>query len=438
MSKMTIMPSVINLDMDYRFTLLKGSKKMVCPSCQKKTLVNYFDNNLKEVLPIKYGRCDREDKCAYHLSPYKDGYLSSILKNNNGDLINNTIKNNNFLPNRQIEKLPQYFDFEVYKKALNPKRLKENTFFKNLIKIQNQSSIFIEELYKVFDKYKIGTVIVGYWKGAVTFPYIDLFGNIRTVQLKTFDENNKTVLTNKLDKVIISELKKEQKAIPEWLKKHVEYGDEYGYFTCLFGEHLLGLFPNNPIALVEAPKTAIYCSLYFGLPKKKDDLIFLAVYNKSSFSLNKIKVLEGRKVFVFPDLSKKGDTFNVWQEKAKQYEKQLKNTHFIFSDLLEKYATDDEKDKGLDIADFLIKQDWLLFRKNSKNLSESQFIEHNENEQHPPTTEELLNLAENIIGFNNSKQKTEIPYFEEMMEFRIIKESKPVLGYYYLSQSTPF
>jgi hypothetical protein len=432
------MPSVINLDMYYRFTLLKGSKKNVCPSCKKKTFVNYFDNNLKEVLPFEYGRCDREDKCSYHLSPYKDGYLSSILKNSNGDLINNSIKNNNFLPNRQIEKLPHYFDFEIYKKALNPERFVENTFFKNIIKLQNQSSLFIEELLKVFDKYKIGTVIRGYWKGAVTFPYIDFYGNIRTVQVKTFHKNNKTDLTNKLDKVIISELKKEQKEIPEWLKKHVEYGDEYGYFTCLFGEHLLGLFPENPIALVEAPKTAIYCSLYFGLPKKKDDLIFLAVYNKSSFSLNKIKVLEGRKVFVFPDLSKKGDTFNEWQEKAKKFEEQLKNTHFIFSDLLEKYASVEERNEGLDIADFLIKQDWRLFRKNPKNLSESQFVEHNENEQHPPKTEELLKLAENLIGVNNSKQKAEIPYFDELLKFKIIKESKPVLGNYYLSSSTPF
>jgi hypothetical protein len=105
---------------------------------------------------------------------------------------------------------------------------------------------------------------------------------------------------------------------------------------------------------------------------------------------------------------------------------------------LEKYASIEERNNGLDIADFLINQDWRLFRKNSKNLSESQFVEYKENEQHPPRTEELLKFAEKLIGFNNSKQKAEIPYFEEMMEFRIIKESKPVLGNYYLSQSTPF
>jgi hypothetical protein len=393
-----------------------------------------MDNLKKEVIPSEYGRCDREDKCSYHLRPYKDGYSSTCFENNN----NNSIKNFHFSAIRKIEKSPFYFELDAYKKALNPERLVENTFFKNLIKLQNQSSYFIEELFKVFDKYKIGTVINGNWKGAVTFPYIDFYGNIRTVQVKKFNENNNTVATSKLDKVVIVELKKEQKQTPEWLKKHVEYGDEYGYFTCLFGEHLLGLFPDNPIALVEAPKTAIYCSLYFGLPKKKDDFIFLAVYNKSSFSFDKLKVLEGRKVIVFPDLSKNGKTYGEWQDKAKQYEKQLKNTRFIFSDLLEKYASDDERNNGLDIADFLIKQDWRLFRKNSKKLSEFQFDEYYEKEQHTPTKEELLKLAEKLIGLNNSKQKSEIPHFDQMLKFKIIKESKPVLDHYYLSHSNPF
>ncbi len=431
------MPSITFVVMSFRFKLLKGSKKNFCPLCNKKTLVNYFDFYKKEVLPSKYGRCDREVKCNYHLNPYKDGYLS-YQTNKNNIVLKNSIKNNNFSSNRQIEKSPFYFDLEVYKKALNPERFVENTFLKNLINLQKQSSFFIEELFKVVDIYKIGTVTRGNWKGAVTFPFIDLFGNIRTVQVKKFDNNNKTIATNKLDKVVISELKKVQKKTPEWLNKHVEYGDEYGYFTCLFGEHLIGLFPDNPIALVEAPKTAIYCSLYFGLPKKKEDFIFLAVYNKSSFSIDKIKVLERRKIFVFPDLSKNSNTFNEWQEKAKQFEKQLKNTRFIFSDLLEKYATDEDRENGLDIADYLIKQDWRLFRTIDIIPFENKIHKNIGNEENTRTNEELLKLAEKLIGFNNSRQKAEIPYFEEMMALKIIKESKPVFGYYYLSSSTPF
>ena len=182
------------------WNLLTGHFFVFIRQGNKKTLVNYFDFYKKEVLPSKYGRCDREVKCNYHLNPYKDGYLS-YQTNKNNIVLKNSIKNNNFSSNRQIEKSPFYFDLEVYKKALNPERFVENTFLKNLINLQKQSSFFIEELFKVVDIYKIGTVTRGNWKGAVTFPFIDLFGNIRTVQVKKFDNNNKTIATNKLDKV---------------------------------------------------------------------------------------------------------------------------------------------------------------------------------------------------------------------------------------------
>ena len=97
--------------------------------------------------------------------------------------------------------------------------------------------------------------------------------------------------------------------------------------------------------------------------------------------------------------------------------------------------------KAINIMHTILSKHFVFF-KLSKHESilpaEIKTIENKEILSNPPTTEELLKLAEKLIGFNNSKQRTEIPYFEEMMEFRIIKESKPILGNYYLSSSTPF
>lgn len=409
--------------MNYRYSLQRSAKKNYCPSCQKKTFVNYFDNYNKEVLPSEYGRCDREVKCSYHLSPYHRDYalLSSVKT-----------KENNSIFFKKIDETLYYFDFETYKKAMKPDRFIQNTFLKNLIKFQNQSSVFIEKLFKVVDLYKLGTVINNSWKGAVTFPFIDLFGNIRAVQVKKFNEKNSTIATNKLDKIIISQLNKEHKPIPEWLKKHVEYGDEFGYFTCLFGEHLLSLFPENPIALFEAPKTAIYGSLYFGLPMKKEDFIFLAVYNKSSFSFEKIKILEGRKVYVFPDLSEDGKTFNEWKNKANEFEKKLCHTSFIFSDFLEKFADLKAKKEGNDLADFLIKMDYQKLNKNH-NINDSTISD----QETVQSIEELKELAEKIIGKNNSLKYNEIPNIEQLVDKQIIKYCH-VNNSYYLKNSTPF
>ncbi len=61
----------------YRYSLEKKGKKQVCPQCRKKTFVRYVDNHTNYYIPEIYGRCDRENKCGYHLNPYKDGYAKS-------------------------------------------------------------------------------------------------------------------------------------------------------------------------------------------------------------------------------------------------------------------------------------------------------------------------------------------------------------------------
>jgi hypothetical protein len=152
---------------------------------------------------------------------------------------------------------------------------------------------------------------------------------------------------------------KKSQPVPEWLKG---YKTNEIKVSCLFGEHNLNKYPHNPIALVEAPKTAIYGTLYFGSLEIPNNLIWLAVYNKSSFSFDKVQALKGRDVFVFPDLSKDGSTFQEWQRKAKDFEARLPGTRFIFSDLLEQYATPQQRLQGADMADVLSNLDPKKFR----------------------------------------------------------------------------
>lgn len=114
----------------------------------------------------------------------------------------------------------------------------------------------------------------------------------------------------------------------------------------------------NPIALVEAPKTAIYGTLYFGFPEQPKDLLWLAVYNLSSLNIEKCRPLKGRNVYLFPDLS----AYDKWKKDSEAIQKQLQGTYFYVSDLLEQKATEQDKNKGKDLADYLILQDWRLFR----------------------------------------------------------------------------
>ena len=88
--------------------------------------------------------------------------------------------------------------------------------------------------------------------------------------------------------------------MPEWLKAYTKQDKKV---SCLFGEHLLREYPSAKIYLFEAPKTAIYSTLYFGLPDTSNT-ICLAVYNKSSLSFDKLGVLQGRTVYVFQTYQK--------------------------------------------------------------------------------------------------------------------------------------
>jgi len=353
----------------HRYSLEKGSKKHICPECGKKRFVRFIDTTTGDYLPEQYGRCDRESKCSYHLNPYLDGYAKMIWEQEQKvtGVTKVTVPKQKYFrtqPKPQPQPEPVFFHFETFKQTLQPERYEKNTFIQNLF-YRVQFPFEVDEVTKVIQLYRLGTVANGYRAGANTFPFIDIKGNIRAVQVKQFDEQNHTTGTDFLHSIIEKHHTRNNKPLPEWLEA---YAKQDKRISCLFGEHLLSKYHSNPVALVEAPKTAVYGTLYFGLPETPESLIWLAVYNKSSFSFDKLKVLQGRFVYVFPDLSKDGNTFKEWETKAKEYESRLPGTRFIFSDLLEQLAPERDKSEGNDLADFLIKQDWRLFRK--RNIQE--------------------------------------------------------------------
>ncbi|MCC4230034.1 DUF6965 family protein [Zunongwangia profunda] len=386
---------------EFRYKLDKGSKKDLCPECNKKRFVYYVDTETGEYLPNHYGRCDRESKCGYHLNPYKNGY-SQMIKEQEQGTYNGNWKPEPIQARQKVVTRPKlaFIPVEVLKQTLEPGRYEQNVFIQNLF--NNVPFPFeVSDVTKAIELYKIGTIKAGYRKGAVTFPFIDLKSNIRAVQVKQFNKSNHTTGTDFLHSIIDKHHSKRNEPLPNWLQA---YNKNELKVSCLFGEHLLDKYPGNPIALVEAPKTAIYGTLYFGLPEQPEDLIWLAVYNKSSFKFDKLKKLKGRNILTFPDLSEDGKTFKEWKQKAVEIEKRLPGTKFIFSDLLEQLAPEADKREGNDIADYLIKLDWREFRKRKPQpeppqpepLKTSNVISVIRNIEHPKKEIEDFEFSETI------------------------------------------
>ncbi len=291
----------------------------------------------------------------YHLNPYKDGYAKAIREQEHG----NKTDWKSQLPKQQKKPQPKpvFIPIKVFKQTLTG--YEQNVFIRNLL-TKVAFPFEVQDIEKVVSLYHLGTVQNGYRKGAVTFPFIDVQGNIRAIQVKQFNEQNHTTGTDFLHSIIEKHHTRNDKPLPEWLEA---YNKNEIKVSCLFGEHLLSKYPHNPIALIEAPKTAVYGTLYFGFPEQPTNLLWLAVYNLSSLNLNKCQALKGRNVYLFPDLSKDGKAFELWSNKATEIQRRLQGTYFHVSDLLEQLAPQQDKEQGKDIADYLIKQDWQLFRK---------------------------------------------------------------------------
>jgi hypothetical protein len=342
------------------FTLENGSKKHTCPNCNKKTYVRYVNSLTGDYLPEKYGRCDRESKCLYHINPYRDGYLKNLKRSDLGKHPNPRKQGFSGDKRQQLSKpeptKPKFIPGEILKQTL--KGYEQNIFVQNMLS-EVSFPFEVKDVERVIALYHLGTVNQGHRTGCITFPFIDINGNIRAIQVKQFDKSNHTIGTDFLHSIIERNYKESDQPIPGWL---MEYNSNESKVTSLFGEQLLNKYPLNPIALVEAPKTAIYGTLYFGFPNHPKNLLWLAVYNLSSLKYEKCKVLCGRDVYLFPDLSRDGKAFHDWSNKARQFSELMPGTRFKVSDLLEKFAPKELREKGADIADVLIKMNWRKFR----------------------------------------------------------------------------
>ncbi len=348
------------MNTEYRYILASNIvPKLNCPYCEaKKHWQRYIDIKTGEAIPEQYGKCDNDNKCGEWNDPYKDGYAKAIWEQEQGNKTDWKPRRPK-LKNKLINKPKRAFiPIEIFNRTRAG--YEQNTFIQNLL-TRVAFPFEVRDIEKVISLYHLGTVSEN---GAVCFPFIDIKGNVNAVQEKIFNDLNHTDKTKKYhtswlhSRLTYSEYR--NKHLPQWLEV---YNKNETKVSCLFGEHLLSKYLYNPIALVEAPKTAIYGTLYFGFPKQPTNILWLAVYNLSSLNLNKCQALKGRNVYLFPDLSKDGKAFKLWSNRAAEIQKRLQGTYFHVSDLLERLAPQQDKEQGKDIADYLIKQDWRLFRK---------------------------------------------------------------------------
>ncbi len=401
----------------YRYIFHRSSTKFICPDCDHKRFVRYIDTTTGQLLPSEYGKCDRSDNCKYWLNPYNDGYAKKIWNVENPNHITDINKPKPTpKPAKKTPPKPSHknvpIPIEILKQTLTGYDC--NTFIQNLLK--NTPYPFPEnKIKKVIEMYALGTIAHGYRKGAITFPYIDITGNVTAIQVKEFDQYNHTTGQGFYHTMMEYKYKNAGKALPEWLEN---YKKNEKRISCFFGSHLLKKHPGNTIALVEAPKTAIYGTLYFGLPNP-DKYLWLAVYNKSSLTKERFKILQGRNVVLFPDLN----AYTDWSEKAATFRKLFPGTRIQISDMIEIK----NNNKGSDLADYLAQLDPAEFLHPADKLDtliRDQFQTQDielwiiDPVRYPDLTKYNLEILTNEINNKHKINISENEYLQAFLEYK--------------------
>ncbi len=290
-----------------------------CPKCQSHNVfVRYISPYLGGYIADHVGRCNREINCGYHYTPkqyYKDNPDSR-----------QKIRYQEQQPKPHMPAGPHStIDFSVFKGSLNGYNSNRLTIYLNSLFGPKITSQLIE-------RYFIGTSKL--WSGATVFWQIDNIGRLRT---------GKIILYNPFN----GKRCKDESKHPMWVHKMLKLPG-FNLKQCFFGEHLLQKESSKPIGIVESEKTAIIASVY--LPQ----FTWLATGGKGGLNAEKCLALYGRKVVLFPDLN----AFDSWSKKAVE----LKGiADFKVSELLERKATKVERSEGLDLADYLIRFNYLTF-----------------------------------------------------------------------------
>lgn len=171
----------------------------------------------------------------------------------------------------------------------------------------------------------------------VIFWQIDRDNHIREGKVMYYQADAHRSHTRK--PVTVSWLLKQEKQLPDdWKAKY-----------CLFGLHQIKEHDEHQIAIVESEKTAIICSELLA----SENFIWLATGGSSNLSVQSLQPLKGRKVIIFPDTDPQGTTYQEWLTIAQEASKQFGHPITV-SNLLELHATEDQKKRKIDIADFII------------------------------------------------------------------------------------
>lgn len=337
---------------EYRYVLepCSGRQYQVCPSCGHTRYVRYIDSETGEYLSDELGICERRNNCGYHKSPKE--LITNPLNNKKMETKNenesvNVVETTSEINPVRIEKNPMLAPVEE-------ENIPEGALLYYLITIYGKKAVLrVAKMYRLYHC----KIFAKDGKFGIGFPQIDKDG--KTIrQIKTMAYNNAGKRLKEGEELLIynKKFRKYEKincsftyawtSPIKFMAKDLMYGFNFVNQQCLFGTHLLSMFPDKIVIIVESEKSALIGTLEF------PQFIWLAcggIYGAKWSSPQVFECLKGRTVKLAPDLEATED----WKLRAET----LVDAGIDVSvfEKLEEHASAEDKANGLDIADFFLR-----------------------------------------------------------------------------------
>lgn len=288
-----------------------------CPKCGDPHSFTYYIDEAGNVLNRLVGRCNHESGCGYHYTPKEYFQDNPTIKPGNVAFI---------IPRKQdMKKDPDFIPSDFVGKSLSYR----STFVEFLCSVFDKGTLETPTVERLMNDYYLGTTK----DRNVIFWQIDKDKKVRTGKIIKYDPETGHRIKDVTGINWVHSILKKKGMLP----------DSFNLSQCLFGEHLLKKYPDKAVALVESEKTALLGAGF--LP----DFVWLATGGKSQLSIDKMKVLSGRTVVMYPDV----DGYELWMNRSAEFRPFC---NVVVSDILERNATPEERERKIDIGDWLILQ----------------------------------------------------------------------------------
>ena len=294
------------------------ASRHTCPACHKpRAFTLYLDGTTGRPIHPTVGRCNHEIHCGYHYPPRQ--YFRDHPERSAAIQTRTLFSPSPQTPSRRFDCIP----------------------VKYLIASASYNSNFVRFLCDYFPRERIEEAMEHYALGAtrdrrVIFWQMDIKGNLRTGKMMQYDPCTGKRLRNSRGGI---------DWVHSYLKRRNPAFANFNLCQCYFGEHLLRLYPDKPVALVEGEKTAVIGSMIYR------DFIWLAAGSLHGLTAEKSAVLRDRHLLLYPDAG----CYDKWAAKMKRLQEQL-SCRVEISELIERHASLHQHAAGYDLADYILEE----------------------------------------------------------------------------------